>query len=49
MNIYGKEVRLKVRKGDGHKVRRTKRHASLKHDSRAKQKHSFRRELSSFQ
>lgn len=45
MDIYGKETRINVRKGTDQKVRRTKRHASLKHDSRAKQKHSFRKEL----
>lgn len=48
MNIYGKETRIKVRKGFNDKVRRTKTHANLKYKSRAKQKHSFRQEICAY-
>lgn len=48
MNIYGKESRIKVRKGAHDNVRRTKKHASLKHTSRAQQKQHWRKELNEY-
>ncbi len=47
-NIYGKETRIASRKGQHDKVRRTKKHASLKHLTRAQETRHWRKEATQY-